>query len=379
MVLGPLVGGLLLEVAWWGAVFLMAVPVMVLLLVTAPSLLPEHRDEQAGRLDLVSVVLSLGTILPVVFALKEFAKDGLSLVSVAVLLAGLAVGVAFVRRQRVLAEPMLDLKLFRNRTFTAALSIVAVSALVMGGVFLVVSQYLQLVAGLSPVQAGAVLVPQALAVVAGSLIAPKLVRRIRPEIVLGFGMLVAAGGLVLFTQVGTNGVVLVALGMSIAAFGMGPQGVVCTEMVVSSVPPRKAGAASAMSETAGEFGIAMGIAVFGSIGTAVYRGELHLPAGTPAEATESIASAANVAAGLDQRVAAEVLTTAREAFTSGLHTVATIGGIVVVAFAVVGMVALRHKPAAQAEPTAEQGEQGEPVAEQGEQGEPVAEDTALAR
>jgi DHA2 family multidrug resistance protein-like MFS transporter len=345
MVVGPLVGGLLLEAFWWGAVFLLAVPVMLLLLATAPKLLPEYRDEQAGRLDLVSVVLSLGTVLPIVFALKEFAKNGVSSATALVLACGLAVGVAFVRRQRTLADPMLDLGLFRNRKFTAALSIMAIGTLIMGGVFLLVSQYLQLVAGLSAVQAGAVLVPQALAVVAGSLIAPRLATRIRPEFVLGFGMIVAAGGFVLFTQVGSDGVLLVVLGMSIASFGMGPQGVLCTEMVISSVPARKAGAASAMSETTGEFGIAMGIALFGSLGTAVYRDDLTLPAGLPggaaAEASESLAGAANVAAGLDQELAASLLGPAREAFTSGLHTVAAIGGVVVVAFAVIGMVALR--------------------------------------
>lgn len=351
MVIGPLVGGLLLEVAWWGAVFLLAVPVMVLLLATAPALLPEYRDEQAGRLDLVSVVLSLGTVLPVVFALKEFAKDGVSTGTVLVLLAGLAIGVVFVRRQRTLADPMLDLSLFRNRRFTAALSIMSVGALIMGGVFLLVSQYLQLVAGLSAVQAGVALVPQALAVVAGSLIAPRLARRIRPEFVLGFGMLVAAGGFVFFTQVGTDGVVPVVFGLSIAAFGMGPQGVLCTEMVIGSVPARRAGAASAMSETTGEFGIAMGIALFGSIGTAVYRDQLALPANVPgtaaADATESLAGATNVAAGLDHDAAAGLLGAAREAFTSGLHTVATIGGLVVVVFAVVGMVVLRKSSAPQ--------------------------------
>ncbi|MFC4855433.1 MFS transporter [Actinophytocola glycyrrhizae] len=351
MVTGPLVGGLLLEAAWWGAVFLLAVPVMVLLLATAPALLPEYRDEQAGRLDLVSVVLSLGTVLPVVFALKEFAKDGASAGTLLVLVCGLAVGVAFVRRQRTLAEPMLDLSLFRNRKFSAALSIASIGALIMGGVFLLVSQYLQLVAGLSAVEAGVVLVPPALAVVVGSLIAPRLAGRIRPEFVLGFGMLVASVGILLFTWVGTDGVALVVVGMSIASFGMGPQGVLCTEMVISSVPARKAGAASAMSETTGEFGIAMGIALFGSVGIAVYRDELTLPAGLPggaaAEATESIAGATNVAAGLDQQLAAGLLGPAREAFASGLHTVAAIGAVVVAVFAVAGMVVLRKsRPAA---------------------------------
>jgi MFS transporter, DHA2 family, multidrug resistance protein len=336
MVVGPVVGGLLLSVAWWGSVFLLGVPVMVLLLVTAPKLLPEYRDEHAGRLDLASVALSLGTILPVVFALKEIAKDGLSLTTVGVLAAGLVVGAGFVRRQQRLEHPMLDLSLFRNRTFAAALCIMLVGALTMGGVFMLISQYLQLVANLSTAQAGIALVPQAGAVVVGSLIAPRLAKRIRPEFVLGFGMLVAAGGILLFTQLSGNGsVVLVVFGLSVAAFGMGPQGVLGTEMVIGSVPATKAGAASAMSETSAEFGIAMGIAAFGSIATAVYRDEM--PSGAPAQARESIAGAVNTGD-------PALIDAARHAFTSGLHTVAGIAAVVVIVFAVVGMVALRRKP-----------------------------------
>jgi MFS transporter, DHA2 family, multidrug resistance protein len=346
MVVGPVVGGLLLNVAWWGSVFLLGVPVMVLLLVTAPALLPEYRDENAGRLDLASVALSLATILPVVFALKEIAKDGLSTGVAGVLAFGLAAGVVFARRQRRLAHPMLDLALFRNRTFAAALCIMLVGALTMGGVFMVISQYLQLVEGLTAAQAGIALVPQAGAVVVGSLIAPRLARRFRPEFVLGFGMLVAAAGIVLFTQItDANGVVLVVLGLSVAAFGMGPQGVLGTEMVIGSVPATKAGAASAMSETSGEFGIAMGIAVFGSIGTAVYRGEM--PATAPAEARDSLANAIGTGD-------PALLDTARSAFTSGLHTVSTVAAVIVVVFAVAGMIALRTKSRPATKPAIEE-------------------------
>ena len=356
MVIGPVVGGVLLEHFWWGSVFLMAVPVMVLLLATAPKLLPEYRDTAAGRLDLASVVLSLGAILPIVYALKETAKDGVSTLNVVVFAAGVAVGTAFVRRQRGLADPVLDLRLFRVRAFSAAVSIMLVGALTMGGVFLLVSQYLQMVAGLSAVRAGLWLVPQAGAVVVGSLIAPRLARRYRPEFVLGFGMLVAAGGIVLFTQAsGSGGVAFVVAGMSIAGFGMGPQGVLCTEMVVSSVPPRKAGAASAMSETSAEFGIAMGIAVFGSVGTAVYRDQVDVPARVPADAaalaTDSMAGALEAAGALPGSLGDDVLATARDAFASGLHTVAGIGASIVVVFAVVGMIALRRtRPAVTEEP-----------------------------
>jgi DHA2 family multidrug resistance protein-like MFS transporter len=352
MVIGPVVGGLILDAAWWGAVFLLAVPVMMLLLATAPKLLPEYRDEQAGQLDLVSVALSLGTILPVIYALKELAKGGPDLVNVVALAAGLTIGTMFVRRQSRLASPMLDLGLFRNRTFTTALTIMLVGTVTSAGVFLLVSQYLQLAKGLTAAQSGLVMVPQAVAIVAGSLIAPRLVHRFRAEIVLGVGMLIAVAGVLLFTQVdGPNGVVLVALGLAVAGFGMGPQAVICTEMVVGSVPPNKAGAASAMSETSGELGIAMGIAVFGSIGTAVYRGDVTVPADVPAvaaaEAKESLAGAVQAAGGLDDQLATTLLTSAREAFTSGMQTVAIISAVIIATFAVVGMVALRKSPAAE--------------------------------
>lgn len=355
MVIGPVVGGVLLEHFRWGSVFLLAVPVMVLLLATAPKLLPEYRDTAAGRLDPASVALSLGAILPIVYALKETAKDGVSVVNAVVLVVGVAVGAVFVRRQRGLADPVLDLRLFRVPAFRAALGIMLVGALTMGGVFLLVSQYLQLVAGLSAARAGLWLVPQAGAVVVGSLLAPRLARRFRPEFVLGFGMLVAAAGILLFTRAdGAGGVGFVVVGLSIAGFGMGPQGVLCTEMVVGSVPPRKAGAASAMSETSGEFGIAMGIAVFGSVGTAVYRDQVDVPAQVPAEAaalvTDGIAGAQRAAASLPAPLADDVLATARDAFSSGLHTVAVAGAAIVVVFAVVGMVALRRTPAAAEEP-----------------------------
>ncbi|MGW4113756.1 MFS transporter [Actinosynnema sp. NPDC004786] len=356
MVIGPVVGGVLLEHFRWGSVFLLAVPVMVLLLATAPKLLPEYRDRGAGRLDPASVALSLGAILPIVYALKETAKDGVSAVDAVVLVAGVAVGAVFVRRQRGLADPVLDLRLFRVPAFGAALSIMLVGALTMGGVFLLVSQYLQLVAGLSPARAGLWLAPQAGAVVVGSLLAPRLARRFRPEFVLGFGMLVAAAGILLFTRAdAVGGIGFVVVGLSVAGFGMGPQGVLCTEMVVGSVPPAKAGAASAMSETSGEFGIAMGIAVFGSLGTAVYRDRVEIPAQVPAEAaalvTDGIAGAQRAAASLPAPLADDVLATARDAFSSGLHTVSVVGAAVVVVFAVVGMVALRRtRPAAAEEP-----------------------------
>ncbi|WP_443207526.1 hypothetical protein [Saccharopolyspora sp. 5N708] len=166
-------------------------------------------------------------------------------------------------------------------------------------------------------------------------------------------MLLAAAGIALFALIdGSNGVVLVVIGMAVASFGMGPQGVLCTEMVVSSVPPQRAGAASAISETGGEFGIAMGIALFGSIGSAVYRNVVAIAPQVPphlaAEAADGLPGAVTSAAQLADPLS--VLEPARGAFTSGLHVVSLAGATVVALFAIVGMVALRKRPRPVAEP-----------------------------
>ena len=154
MTVGPLVGGVLLEQFWWGAAFLLGVPVMVLLLVTAPVLLPEYRDPDAGRLDLASVALSLAGILPVIYGLKVLATHGWDTSALVAIAVGVAFAVVFCRRQRQLADPLLDLDLFRNRAFSTALSIGLGGGIVMAGTFLLLSVYLQLVEGLTPLHAG---------------------------------------------------------------------------------------------------------------------------------------------------------------------------------------------------------------------------------
>lgn len=180
MTIGPLVGGVLLQNFWWGSAFLLGVPVMVLVLVFGPSLLPEYRDPDAGRLDLVSVALSLATILPVVYGLKEVAKAGLDPGPVAAIVVGLAVGVVFVRRQTRLSSPLLDLRLFANRLFTGALGLSLFGSILWAGTFLLVTLYLQLVLGLSPLSVGLWLLPENLGLVVTAMLAPFLAKRFRP-------------------------------------------------------------------------------------------------------------------------------------------------------------------------------------------------------
>src|SRR5215472_12874797 len=188
--IGPMLGGVLLERFWWGSVFLLAVPVMALLLVLGPRVLPEYRDPAAGRLDLVSAALLLAAVLAVVFGIKQTAQAGLSWAAAAIL-GGLAVGLGFARRQLTLADPMIDLRLFRTRAFNASLAANLLGIFIVVGYFLFVAQYLQLVLGLSPLEAGLWSLPSAGGFIIGSNLAPRLLRRVRPGYVIGSGMAMA--------------------------------------------------------------------------------------------------------------------------------------------------------------------------------------------
>jgi DHA2 family multidrug resistance protein-like MFS transporter len=145
--IGPLLGGVPLEWFWWGSVFLLAVPVMALLLVAGPLLLPEYRDPAAGRLDVVSAALSLAAVLLLIYGLKQLAQDGPGWPPALFILAGVAVGAVFLRRQQTLADPLIDLRLFRSAAFSASLSSYMLSILVVFGAFLFIAQYLQLERG----------------------------------------------------------------------------------------------------------------------------------------------------------------------------------------------------------------------------------------
>jgi DHA2 family multidrug resistance protein-like MFS transporter len=221
--LGPLVGGALLSTFWWGSAFLLGVPFMVLLLVTGPLLLPEYRDTNTGRLDLTSVALSLGAILPAIYGLKEIARDGWRTSSALVVVAGVLVGGVFVRRQRRLASPLLDLRLFANRSFRSTLAMMLAIGVVMAGVTFTSTLYLQAVRGLSPMQAGLWLIPQNIAMAAGMIASPVLARRVRPSRLMAAGLLVAAVGLLVQTRTDADGgVAAVVVGLTLAAVGISP-------------------------------------------------------------------------------------------------------------------------------------------------------------
>ncbi len=282
--IGPVLGGLVLEVFWWGAVFLLALPVMAALLVLGPRVLPEYRDPAAGRLDLTSAAMSVLALLAVIYGLKQIAQDGVASGPMLAIVAGLVVGVVWVRRQRRLADPMIDVGLFRIGAFNAALAVNFLAIFVAVGYFLFIAQYLQLVVGLSPLEAGLWSLPSAFGFIVGSQLAPRIVHRIGPAPLVAGGLAVAAVGLLILTQVGvSHGLAALITSSVVISLGLGPVFGLTTELIVGSAPPEKAGAASGVSETAAELGGALGIAVLGSVGVAIYRAELAaaLPDGVP--------------------------------------------------------------------------------------------------
>jgi len=348
--IGPLIGGLLLEHFWWGSVFLINVPVMVLLLVLGPLLLPEFRAPGAGRLDLLSAAQSVVAVLAVIYGLKRIAEGVISWLAAGAILTGLAVGFAFLRRQGRLADPLIDLKLFRIPAFSAALAVNILGFSVAFASFLFIAQYLQSVLGLSPLQAGLWSMPSAVAFIIGSMLTPAIVRRFRPADVIAGGMTVSAAGFVLLALVdnAASPLAMLVAGSVVFSVGLTPVVTLTTDIVLGAAPPERAGAAASMSETSSEFGGALGIAVLGSIVTAVYRSEVAgtLPAGIPSEVAEAardtLGGAVAVAEGLPAQLGAELLGIARAAFAQSFELTAAISAVVTVATAILAVVLLRR-------------------------------------
>ncbi len=347
--IGPLVGGALLAHFWWGSVFLLGIPIMLLLLAVAPVLLPEYRDPGSGRLDPGSVVLSLAAVLLVVYGLKEFAADGLGWLPALPVAVGLTLGVLFIRRQRALADPMLDLRLFGDRGFSAAVTTHLLSLFVVAGIQYLIAQHLQLVLGLPPLQAGLWTLPGAIGGLAGAMLAPVLVRTVPPSVIITAGLVTGAVGYGILTQVHADaGLPVLVTGSVIISFAVGMVTALTTDLIIGSAPPERAGAASGISETSAELGIALGIAVLGSIGTAVYRNQVAgtVLAGVPPEAAEAtretLGGAVAAANQLPGEGGAELLNAAREAFTQGLQLNAGLSAVVVIGLAIMSATLLRQ-------------------------------------
>ena len=343
--LGPLLGGMLLEFFDWSSVFLPNVPVMALLIVLGPRMLPEFRTPGAGRIDVTSAALSVAGMLLVVYGIKELAHDGLATVPALSIAAGLAVGAVFVRRQARLADPLLDLGLFRSRAFSTALGSNVLGAFVMYGIFFFISQYLQLVAGLSPLEAGLWGLPGIAALMATSMLVPKLVGRVRPGYVIAAGLAVTSVGFAMLISLDAqDGLPLLVAATIVASVGIAPGTALGTNLIVGAAPPERAGAASGTAEAGNELGGALGIALLGSLGTAVYRSEIVGARRGRARGRRRGARHARRRRSVADRLPDGVLDAATVAFTHGVQGAAAACAVLTLAMAVAAAVLLRHVP-----------------------------------
>ena len=344
--LGPVLGGYLLEQFWWGATFLLAVPIVALLLVLAPILLPEYRAPNAGRIDLFNVAISLAAMLPVIYGIKQIAKYGFAPDAIGAIAAGLVFAVLFVRRQRRLSDPLVDMSLFGNRAFSVALIVLLVGLVAVGGTMLLSAQYLQLVAGYAPFAAGLWMGLAALGMIAGGVGAPLLARSIRPGFVVAGSLVLSAVGYLMLAGVCNGGasIAVVVAGLGLAYLGNGLIAALGTDLVVGAAPPEKAGSASAMSETVQDTGVSIGIAVLGSLATAVYRRTMldHMPDNLAEDTREAVSDSLWAASAIAPDLPIGLIEEAQIAFTAGFNSAAVVSAISMIVLAILSAVALRH-------------------------------------
>ncbi|MFU8875773.1 MFS transporter [Micromonospora sp. SL4-19] len=345
LALGPLVGGALLDHFWWGSVFLVNVPVVAVFLVAGALLLPESRDPAPGRFDLLSAGLSVAAITPLIYAIKHAVDHGLDARTALSALVGLAAGVLFVRRQRRTRTPMIDVALFRNAAFSGAVLADVIAIFALTGLLFFFSQYLQLVRGFDPLQAGLAEMPMTIAMTLVIGVIGWVVARLGVGRAVAAGLLVAAVGLLLVaTAEDADHYLWLALALLPVGLGVGLAMTLTVDAVVSAVPRQRAGAASAIAETAYELGVVLGIAVLGSVMTLRYRSGLDVSDAARPAVEESAASAL---AALDP--GSDLAGAVREAFIEAMQTTSVIAAVIT---AVAALVAWRTIPSGKKEDTA---------------------------
>ena len=346
--IGPFVGGLLLQRFWWGSVFLASVPVMALLLVLAPRLLPEFRDPKCGRMDIPSAALSLAAVLSAIYGVKRMSEMlRFSVEHAAFIGLGVVLAVLFVRRQRRLADPLIDLSMFRIPALRVALGINIVGLFAAFGFFLLVAQYFQLALGMGPLEAGLWSAPSGPAFVIGSLLTPALAHRIRPANLLAAGFIISAVGLLLVAHGSANASMAIFMTGYVAfCLGVAPMGTLTTDIVMSTVPPERAGAASGISETSFELGGALGIALLGSFMTALYRsgtaGIAPIANANISPAKETLAGAVAVTRSLPAEIGGPILEVARHAFVGAFTRTALVAAALCIVVAGISLAFLRR-------------------------------------
>jgi EmrB/QacA subfamily drug resistance transporter len=332
--LGPILGGFLLAHFSWGSVFFVNVPVIIVVLIGAYYLLPESKDAHAAKLDPLGALLSIVGLVAVLWAIIEAPTKGWGEPGVFVpLAAGVLVLAGFVLWELTCEHPMLDMRFFKNRRFSAANIAVTLVSFAMYGQAFIGTQYLQLVLGFSPLQAGFRGMPMAIAMLITAPFAPRVVERIGTKLVVGVGLLTVAAALFTISTVPvTDGYPRMFVGMVLMGIGMGLAMAPATESIMGSLPPSKAGVGSAMNDTTRQMGGALGVAIIGSVFASVFRpgvagdfAAAGLPADAVATARDSLGGAIQVASELPGQLGSELIYAARSQFVDGMSTSLMVG------------------------------------------------------
>ncbi|MFD9465465.1 MFS transporter [Streptomyces sp. NPDC060027] len=323
---GPLLGGFLLEHFWWGSVFLINIPLMIVSLPVGRLLLPESRGDRDGPWDVVGALMAAAGLFGLVLGVKRLGggEAPLSPLTLAPLLIGGALMAGFVRRQRRRTHPLVDLRMFARPAFSTSVGCIVLAMLALVGLELIAAQYLQLVLGLSPLQTGLRLLPLTFAAMAAGLAGAKLLRRFGPRAMVCFGFCLTAAAVVTLTAMGADddtglllfGFVLLGFGLETTLFG-------AYESMLSEAPQEQSGGAAAIGETSYQLGAGIGIALLGSVMNAAYAPGLSSVPGVPAADSEaaghSLGEAYEVADRLGGTSGGALRQAARDSFVHGLH------------------------------------------------------------
>ncbi|MBZ2407743.1 MFS transporter [Streptomyces sp. L06] len=342
--LGPIVSGLLLQSFWWGSVFLVNVPVVVVALVATLVLAPGGGADPGKHWDLVSSLLALVALVGLVFAIKETAKATPSPVAAGVaLVAATAGGWAFARRQRRLPDPLLDFAIFRNRAFLAGVLAAGFSMFAVAGLQLITTQRFQLVEGFTPLRAGVLVAAVALGALPTAVAGGATLHRIGLLPIVAGGLALSTVGTVLVLLHFDSSMPLLVTGLLIAGAGLGAAMSVASSAIMGNVPVRRAGMASSVEEVSYEFGSLIAVALLGSLLSAVYSATVRLPPGTPGEARDSLDAALAVAG--ESADGGALVAAASEAFDGAYGAVVlVVAGVLAVGTVATRVLLRRHGP-----------------------------------
>ena len=362
IVIGPLLGGWLLEHFAWGTVFLINVPVILVALLVSWWLIPESKDPDASPLDPVGALLSIAGLMALLYGIIEVPTYGWNNAGViAAFIAAPILLLAFIVWELRCATPMLDMKLFRNPRFSAASMALTLTSFAMVGTLFFLTQYLQLVLGYTPLQAGLCFIPLVAGLIVSASLSPFVSRKLGTRTTVTLGLAMTAIAIACFALLNTSssylviGAVLILLGK-----GIGLAMVPATNAIMSTLPLGRAGVGSAVNDTAQEVGNALGVAVLGSVLAAGYHAAIDhqagisaLPAALRAIVHDSIGGAMVVASQVPDPLRHLITNAAQNAFIDGLHPTALIATVVSLGGVFIALIFLpsRSKEAAQADLT----------------------------